>query len=99
MKCSSKKMYMSAVDSSLSPSQRGGVSAAVLETWATRLCGPTAGSHVSTWISTLIFSEVSLQMEPPDQFLPWHHPSPAKRYWSSASHAARAEANEHYWNV
>jgi len=86
-KCSSKKMYVSAVDYSLSPSQRGGVSAAVLETWASRLCGPAALSHVSIWICTLIFSRLSLQTKPPPWFLPWIHLGPAKRYWSPASHA------------
>lgn len=35
---------------------------------------------------------------PPARFLPWDHPAPAKRYWSSASPAAHAEAREHCQN-
>lgn len=97
-KYSSRKMHMSAVDSPLSPSQRGGISAAVLGAWAPGLlCLNPPPPFLLSYHCSLL-AEVALKAAPPQMSssppaLPWAHSAPGKWYQNLSDPYWR------HWNV
>lgn len=88
MECCSRRMHVSAVDSSLSPSVRRCLSSCAANMgFSSLLCGPSALSHVPSWICPILVPPLGSPC------------SCTGTEFSSASPAAPAEAREHCQNT